>query len=144
MTKNTTTSGVILFSCRCLLTEEGSPDDTLMAEEYLETADSDQKHDVFIENSPYDPAANVVMKDCPQCGLNYLVMVRIGVTETTIYTCSCGFRAPHDKYMKMATEGARPARSVQNIQNVQNTQNEPNEQGAGTAGPSRPRQGNRK
>lgn len=100
MTKSTSATGIIVFQCRCQLTEEGQPDDTLMAEEFLETAESNQKHEVFIENSPYDPAGNIVMKDCPQCGLNFLTMIRIGSAEVTIYTCSCGYRATHSEYMK--------------------------------------------
>jgi predicted RNA-binding Zn-ribbon protein involved in translation (DUF1610 family) len=82
------------------LTEDGEPDDTLMMEEYLETAESNQKHDVFIENSPFDPAGKIVLKDCPSCGLNFMTMSRIGVNETTMYACSCGYIATHEEYMK--------------------------------------------
>lgn len=99
MTKITTLHGTIVFQCECQIMESGDDDDTLMAEEYLETTESNQKHEVFIENSPFDHAANVVFKDCPQCGLNFLIMVRVGTEETTIYTCSCGYRATHSEYM---------------------------------------------
>ena len=100
MTKNTTAVGVIVYQCRCLLTIEGRPDDTLMAEGYLETTKSDLKHNVFIENSPFDAAGNIVLKDCPECGLNFLTMIRIGETLKTMYACSCGYRATHDEYMR--------------------------------------------
>jgi hypothetical protein len=100
MTKATMPTGQIEFKCRCQLTLEGKPDDTLMAEGYLENAESNLKHEVFIENSPFDPAALVILKDCPQCNLNFLTMVRVGLNETTVYTCSCGYRATHEDYMK--------------------------------------------
>lgn len=104
MTKNATTNGIV-YHCRCQLIVEGQPDDTLMAEEYLETAESNLKHDVFIENSPFDPAANIVLKDCPQCGLNFMILIRIGVNETTMYSCSCGYRATNEEYMKTYSKG---------------------------------------
>lgn len=101
MSKNTSAAGNVVFLCRCQLIIEGDADDSLMAEEYLETTESDQKHEVFIENSPFDAAANVVLKDCPKCKLNFMVMIRIGVNETSMYTCSCGFIATHDEYNKL-------------------------------------------
>lgn len=94
MTKNTAAIGTIFYQCRCQYTVEGHPDDTLMAEGYLETTTDNLKHVVFIDNSPYDPAGNIVMKDCPQCKLNFLTMIRVGINETTMYTCSCGYRFP--------------------------------------------------
>jgi DNA-directed RNA polymerase subunit M/transcription elongation factor TFIIS len=99
MTKNTTPVGSVLFTCKCQLVDEGGPDDTLIDSEYLETAESNIKHQIFIENSPYDAAANIVLKDCPICKLNFLVMLRIGSNETTMYTCSCGFVSTYDEYI---------------------------------------------
>lgn len=102
MSKATPSSGGnIHFQCRCQYTEEGGPDDTLMQEEYLETEafSSSLKHAIFIENSPFDPAGNVVMKDCFNCGLNFLTMIRIGAAETSMLVCSCGYKSLNDEYM---------------------------------------------
>lgn len=109
MTKSTSATGFIIFHCRCQLTTEGRPDDTLMAEEYLETAESNLKHDVFIENSSFDPAGNIVMKDCPKCGLNFMTMIRVGTSETAMFTCSCGFSATHTEYTKMINAAKKVA-----------------------------------
>ena len=103
MTKSTSSVGVIVFQCRCGLTEDGKPDDTMMYEEYLETAESNLKHDVFIENSSHDDAAHIVLKDCPGCGLNFLTMIRIGKSESCMYTCTCDYRATQDEYMRTVT-----------------------------------------
>ncbi len=99
MVKNTTSTGQIIYQCRCQITVPGTAEDTLMYEEYLEDDNSYAKHADFIDNSPYDLASNDVMKDCLQCGLNFLTMIRIGVQETTIYTCDCGYISTHAEYM---------------------------------------------
>ena len=99
MTKNATTAGIIVFQCRCGWERQGEPDDTLMREKFLETSESNQKHEVFIENSPDDDAGKKILKYCHKCGLNFMTMVRIGVNETTMYSCSCGYRATIEQYM---------------------------------------------
>ena len=100
MSKNTTPAGAILFTCKCQWAVLGGKDDTLMPEEYFENSESNEKHEVFIENSPFDPAGNIVMRDCPNCSLNFLTMIRVGITETTMYSCTCGYSATQDEYMR--------------------------------------------
>jgi hypothetical protein len=99
MQKTTTAVGEVVFQCKCQQVN-GGPDDTLMAEGFIEAGEAAQKHMVFIENSPYDPAANVIMRDCPNCKLNYLTLIRVGVNETTMYSCTCGYLATHTQYMQ--------------------------------------------
>jgi len=109
MTKSTSGIGQIMFQCRCQNIVVGDPNDTLMAEEYLETAESNLKHAVFIDNSPYDSAANIVFKDCNNCGLDFMTMVRVGTNQQTIYACDCGYRASHIDYMRqLETEDQPP------------------------------------
>lgn len=92
MTKITTSSGQIIFQCHCQQIIEGSPDDTLIAEENLEYTGTDLKHEVFIENSPFDLAANIVLKDCPKCKLNFMTMIITGDNQQSMYTCTCGYK----------------------------------------------------
>ena len=106
MQKNTTATGEIVFQCRCQQVN-GDGNDTLMAEGYIETNEAAQQHMVFIENSPYDPAANIVMRDCPKCGLNYLTLIRVGVNETTMYSCTCGYLATHTQYTEEFIKGSK-------------------------------------
>lgn len=98
MVKNALQNDTIMFICRCQYRELGEADDTLMLEKYLETSESLAKHDVFLENAPFDQAANIVLKDCPKCGLNFLILTRIGKSESVFYVCSCGYRASHAEY----------------------------------------------
>ena len=89
----------IVFLCRvCLMDPPGGPDDTLMAEGHIEMEERIDKHSAFIEQSPFDPAANIVFKECPQCRLDYMTMVRVGDSAITVYTCTCGYRATHSEY----------------------------------------------
>jgi hypothetical protein len=69
----------------------------LIVEEFLGTTELLQK-EVFIDNSPYDLAAYVVMKECLQCHLDYLTLIRVGELEDVIYTCTCGYKATYDEY----------------------------------------------
>lgn len=100
MNKATTSDGKIIFVCRCLNQEDGNQDDTLMASEYYELTDSNLKHEIFIENSPFDPAANIVFKDCLNCGLNFLTQIMLGSAMQVMYTCTCGYKVTHEEYMK--------------------------------------------
>lgn len=99
MGKSTTPTGVIEFKCVCGYDTPGNPEDTLMDEGDLSTGKS-LLHDDFIENSPFDPARNLVEKSCPKCNRGFLTLIRIGVNETTMYTCECGFKSTHSEYVK--------------------------------------------
>lgn len=92
-------TGAISFLCiACNLRTDGSPADTLIHEEFLEMAEIIQKYDVFVSNSPYDHAGNIVKQDCPKCKLDFMTLVRIGVNESIIYTCVCGHRVSYNDY----------------------------------------------
>jgi DNA-directed RNA polymerase subunit M/transcription elongation factor TFIIS len=90
MTKDTLPTGEIIFSCVCGNKVPGVDEDTLISELYLETEQSDQKHETMIRNSPHDMAANVVSRDCGECGRDYMTIIYVGVNETVRYTCKCG------------------------------------------------------
>jgi hypothetical protein len=81
--------GDVVFKCRCTYTIAGEPKDTLFYEEIPATS-FNAKYNVFIENSPYDTAANRVRKECPKCKLDFMTQIRVGEVQSTIYTCFCG------------------------------------------------------
>ena len=105
MIKQTSLTG-ITFQCRCQNTVEGEPDDTLMIEEFLESTNNALKHEVFIENAPFDLAANIVLKDCPSCNINFMIMViPDSTTQTSLYVCGqCGFKATHEEFITETKE----------------------------------------
>ena len=89
MVKDTLPNGEIIFSCVCSAKIARSDEDTLISELYLETEQSDLKHEIMIKNSPYDKAANIVKRDCV-CGRDYMTIIYVGVNEKVRYTCKCG------------------------------------------------------
>jgi hypothetical protein len=104
MTKGITVDGRIVFQCRCQRTEEGTPDDTLMSEKMLETAESNQIHQVFADNAPFDNAAHIVLQDCFVCGLNFMTMIRVGTDQQTMFACRCGYTGTRHEYMEKYRE----------------------------------------
>ena len=102
LSKETPSTGNIIFRCRCMKTFPSTADDTLMAEEYTEEAKMELKHEVFIENSPFDPAGQIVLKDCPNCPLDFMTLIIPGENQMSMYTCSCGCRISHEEYIKSA------------------------------------------
>lgn len=82
----------IKFRCRCENVEYGGASDTLIAEGTTTFVENDAKHQIFIENSPFDPARQIVLKQCPQCALDFMTLISIGSNERMIFTCSCGAR----------------------------------------------------
>lgn len=99
LTKEILSNGQIRFICSCLYEKAGDAADTLIAEVFLQVVEASQQ-EVFIENSPHDPAGNIIMKDCPQCGLDYMTLIRVGKLENVIYTCICGAIIPYTEYTK--------------------------------------------
>ncbi len=105
MKKTAATTGKILFVCNCQLTKEGGPDDTLMAEQVMKAAEA--THDVFIDQAAFDLAANIVLLECPQCGIDYMTTFQVGESLTTMYTCTCGYHASHSDYTKLIGKGSK-------------------------------------
>jgi hypothetical protein len=85
-----TESGRLLFLCGCGNMMQGTAEDTLIEEGQPGNVESNLKHATFLENSPFDPAANRVKKTCPGCGIDFMTLVRLGSEEVVIYTCGCG------------------------------------------------------
>ena len=104
MVKNTTLEGGIIFKCKCQRLVEGGPDDTLMSEGYMDTNAVVKGYDVFIEQSAHDLAGRKINKECKQCGVPFITQIYVGLNETTMYTCTCGFRATRAEYIKMKAQ----------------------------------------
>ncbi len=91
MIKNITQNNEIVFECTsCSISFNGNDDDTLLDEDFLEVSLADSVHGQFVDNSAFDEAANIVMRDCKKCGLNFMTKIRIGILQNTNYTCTCG------------------------------------------------------
>lgn len=93
----TTNNNDVVFSClTCGSQFDGSADDSLMYEEFLEITEStNTKYDDFIKGSAFDTAGNKVRKQCSQCKSPFMTLLRVGERETALYTCTCGFKLQH-------------------------------------------------
>ena len=85
-----TKTGELIFRCKCCKIYNSEPNDTLRFEEYMESSESKEKYQTFINNSAFDPAGYKINKPCESCGVPYLTMIRVGVDEKPMYTCICG------------------------------------------------------
>lgn len=83
--------GKIEFKCICGNIEEVNDKDVLINSESLTYTENPEMYYDLIHFAPFDRTNELVLKDCNQCGRNYLTQVRIGSTEAVIYRCKCGF-----------------------------------------------------
>lgn len=96
LTKKPTNDNKIIFVCKCSLTIEGTAADTLMY--HRTNTNKGAKHQVMIENAPYDDAGNKVFISCKKCMLPFTTKVLLVDVGVTYYTCSCGFIVSHQDY----------------------------------------------
>lgn len=80
------------FKCRtCGFKTPGKNEDTLMFEEYIETAETNNtKYDDFIKASAHDTAGYKVKRQCSNCKSPFMTLLRVGERQATLYTCTCG------------------------------------------------------
>lgn len=84
--------GSVVFRCVCTNIEESTPEDVLISNMTTSTTDTPEMYYNLIELAPFDRTNQIIKKDCPLCGLNYLTQIRVGVSEIVIYKCKCGYK----------------------------------------------------
>jgi formylmethanofuran dehydrogenase subunit E len=90
MPKTTSGNAKIVFTCLiCKVTKEGLPEDTQWFEEA--NVREDERFQVVLERASHDPAGKTVSIEC-ECGRQYMTLVRVGKSATTMYVCECGIR----------------------------------------------------
>jgi DNA-directed RNA polymerase subunit M/transcription elongation factor TFIIS len=92
MEKHITPQQEIVFRCSCGETAPAAQDDCLLYEE-AERMNDLTKHEIMIENAPYDAARCLVAKSCPQCKIDRITQVFIQGSMVTFYVCDCGYRS---------------------------------------------------
>lgn len=92
MDKETSAEKIIHRCKSCGFITDGTKEDTLMFEEYVEVgAESNSaKYEDFIKNSAHDTAGYKIKQQCPKCKSPFMTLMRIGERQTTMYTCTCG------------------------------------------------------
>lgn len=81
---------VLILGCNnCGRRRTGTPRETCLIDEDLTKEDSNAQNAVLIENSPFDPAARWVKRECKACKLPTMALV-ILEDGARIYICKCG------------------------------------------------------
>ena len=87
-------SGEVVFICTSCLTEEkGSAMDARISGAVYGAAGTTEMYRRLIETAPYDRTNQIVQRDCPECGLDYAVQIRVGDAEVIIYKCKCNYES---------------------------------------------------
>lgn len=95
--KRDTSSDVVSFKCYCGFVAPGLPEDAQIANNVLNAEGTEEMYKRLIRNAASDPVNQIVKKDCPSCGLDYMTQLRVGENEIVIWVCKCGYNSTHLK-----------------------------------------------
>ena len=87
------TSGAVVFKCRCGAEEAGEPLDARVGGAVLGASETAAMYRALISSAAFDRTNTRVLRDCPACGLDYMVQVRVGDSESVVHVCKCGFES---------------------------------------------------
>ena len=99
-------SGSIVFRCHCGVEEKGGAADARVGGAILGAGETTEMYRRLIQTAPLDRTNQLVRRPCPDCGLNYMVQIRVGIAEVIIYKCKCGFES--DNSMGPQKESGEP------------------------------------
>lgn len=84
-------SGAVIFKCVCGNIEKTNPEDVLISNVTTTNIDTVEMYRNLIDSAPFDRTTQLIKKDCPKCGLDYLSQLRLGTAEIIVYRCKCGY-----------------------------------------------------
>lgn len=85
-------SGSVLFQCKCNNIEETNPEDILISNITTANIDTVEMYSNLIDSAPFDRTTQLIQKNCPTCGLDYLSQIRLGSSEIIVHRCKCGYK----------------------------------------------------
>lgn len=81
----------ITFQCpTCGETVKPSADDSLIFRPTGQKEDASILYQGIIRSAARDRVNAQVAKECPECGLDYMTLIRVGQEESVIFKCKCG------------------------------------------------------
>jgi hypothetical protein len=85
--------GIVKFRCpQCERIENGVASDTLISKFVLSGTETIAMYDRLIATAAFDRCNNKVLKDCPECHLDYMSQLIFGESKVVIYVCKCGYK----------------------------------------------------
>ena len=100
-----TSSGVVRFSCTgCGEVVAGDAYDSRVGGAVLGAGETTAMYRRLIKTSPFDRVNQLVARVCAQCGLDYMTQIRVGESESIVYTCKCGNIITGDAAFRLTDE----------------------------------------
>lgn len=84
-------SGAVVYVCACGAEEKGSEADARIGGQIYGSGETKSMYKYLIDTAPQDRTNQLVRRDCPNCGLDYMVQIRVGSAEVIVYSCKCGY-----------------------------------------------------
>jgi predicted RNA-binding Zn-ribbon protein involved in translation (DUF1610 family) len=84
-------SGSVVFVCACGAEEKGTAMDARIGGQSYGTSETRSMYSYMLATASKDRTNQLVPRDCPNCGLDYMVQARVGSAEVIVYSCKCGY-----------------------------------------------------
>ena len=84
-------SGAVVFTCPCGARETGDAVDARISGHQYGAGKTRSMYGHIVSTAAHDRTSQLVWRDCPNCGLDYMAQVRVGAEEIIIHVCSCGY-----------------------------------------------------
>lgn len=92
MLRDTSSDRIEFYCTTCGERIQGTNEDALISSGVLHAGEMAEKYQSVIRHAPEDRVNQLVRRDCPECGLNYMTQLRLGDREAPILKCKCGYQ----------------------------------------------------
>jgi DNA-directed RNA polymerase subunit M/transcription elongation factor TFIIS len=103
-----TSLGYIVFRCHCGEEVRGGPGDARVGGATQEDRETLELFATLLANAAHDRVNQQVARECLECGLDYMTLVRLGEAEVAIFVCKCGARVLGSEAKDASAPGADP------------------------------------
>ena len=86
-----TATGALVFRCPCGAAVKGGGYDARVGGAVIGASETTEMYRHLIQTAPHDRTVQLIRRaECPDCGLDYRVQIRVGDAEVIILKCKCG------------------------------------------------------
>jgi len=97
-------TGSVIYRCPCGTEEKGDPIAARVSGAVLGAGETTEMYGRLIQTAAQDRTNQRVLRNCPDCGRDYMVQIRVGNAEMIVYKCKCGFEDGTDAELKKVTD----------------------------------------
>jgi DNA-directed RNA polymerase subunit M/transcription elongation factor TFIIS len=103
-----TSLGYVVFRCHCGEEVRGTPSDARVGGATQEDRETVELYATLLANAAHDRVNQQVARECLECGLDYMTLVRLGENEVVLFVCKCGARVLGADAKDASAPGADP------------------------------------